>query len=78
VNDAVRELGESAELKAEISAWEDPQRAAPPGSAPVLAVDGFEKRIWAMADPAGARQADHWAHLLRQHQATIWNSVPAS
>jgi hypothetical protein len=41
VNDIIQEASESAELVAEISAWEDPPRAASPDSAPVLAVDGF-------------------------------------
>ena len=58
MNDAVRELGESAELVAEISAWEDPQRAAPPGSAPVLAVDGFEGPLDWLLEMVQARKID--------------------
>ena len=58
MNDAVRESGESAELVAEISAWEDPPRAAPPGSAPVLAVDGFEGPLDWLLEMAQARKID--------------------
>ena len=58
MNDIVREAGESAELVAEISAWEDPPRAAPPGSAPVLAVDGFEGPLDWLLEMAQARKID--------------------
>jgi pyochelin synthetase len=40
--------------------------------------------LWAVGgtvvipEPAGARQPSHWAQLLRRHQVTIWNSVPAA
>ena len=58
MNDVVREAGESAELVAEISAWEDPPRAAPPDSAPVLAVDGFEGPLDWLLEMAQARKID--------------------
>ena len=58
MNDIVREAGESAELVAEISAWEDPPRAAPPDSAPVLAVDGFEGPLDWLLEMAQARKID--------------------
>jgi segregation and condensation protein A len=58
VNDVVREAGKSAELVAEISAWEDPPRAAPPGSAPVLAVDGFEGPLDWLLEMVQARKID--------------------
>jgi segregation and condensation protein A len=62
MNDIVREAGESAELVAEISAWEDPPRAALPNSAPVLAVDGFEGPLDWLLEMAQARKID-LAHL---------------
>jgi hypothetical protein len=41
----------------EISAWEDPLRAAPPDSAPVLAINGFEGPLdW--LEMAQARKVD--------------------
>jgi segregation and condensation protein A len=58
MNDIVREAGESAELVAEISAWEDPPRAALPNSAPVLAVDGFEGPLDWLLEMAQARKID--------------------
>ena len=58
MNDIVQEAGESAELVAEISAWEDPPRAAPPESAPVLAVDGFEGPLDWLLEMAQARKID--------------------
>ena len=62
MTDTVREAGESAELVAEISAWEDPPRAASPDSAPVLAVDGFEGPLDWLLEMAQARKID-LAHL---------------
>jgi hypothetical protein len=58
VNDVVREAGESAGLLAEISAWEDPPRAALPDSTPVLAVDGFEGPLDWLLEMAQARKID--------------------
>jgi segregation and condensation protein A len=58
VTDTVREAGESAELVAEISAWEDPPRAASPDSVPVLAVDGFEGPLDWLLEMAQARKID--------------------
>jgi segregation and condensation protein A len=58
VNDVVREAGESAALVPEISAWEDPPRAAPPDSAPVLAVGGFEGPLDWLLEMAQARKID--------------------
>ena len=58
MNDVGRETGGSAELVAEISAWEGPPRAAPPGSAPVLAVDGFEGPLDWLLEMAQARKID--------------------
>jgi segregation and condensation protein A len=58
VTDTVREAGEPTELAAEISAWEDPPRAAVPDSAPVLAVDGFEGPLDWLLEMAQARKID--------------------
>jgi segregation and condensation protein A len=58
VSDVVPEAGESAELVAEMSAWEDPPRAAPPGSAPVLAVYGFEGPLDWLLEMVQARKID--------------------
>jgi segregation and condensation protein A len=62
MNDIVQKAGESAELVAEISAWEDPPRATPPDSAPVLTVDGFEGPLDWLLEMAQARKID-LAHL---------------
>jgi segregation and condensation protein A len=58
VNDIVQKSAESAELVAEISAWEDPPRAAPTELAPVLAVDGFEGPLDWLLEMAQARKID--------------------
>jgi segregation and condensation protein A len=58
VNDGVREAGESAELVAEISAWEDSPRVAPPDSVPVLSIDGFEGPLDWLLEMAQARRID--------------------
>src|SRR3954468_15908958 len=58
MNDIVREAGEGAKLVAEISAWEDPPRAALPDSAPVLTVDGFEGPLDWLLEMAQARKID--------------------
>ena len=58
VNDVVREAGGSAEVAAEIAAWEDPPRAASPASAPVLAVEGFEGPLDWLLEMAQARKID--------------------
>jgi segregation and condensation protein A len=58
VNDIVQKSAESAELVAEISAWEDPPRAAPTEAAPVLAVDGFEGPLDWLLEMAQAQKID--------------------
>ena len=58
MNDGVREAGESAELVAEISAWEDSPRVAPPDSVPVLSIDGFEGPLDWLLEMAQARRID--------------------
>jgi segregation and condensation protein A len=58
VTDIVQEAGESAELAAEISAWEDPPRASSPEAAPVLAVDGFEGPLDWLLEMAQAQKID--------------------
>ena len=58
MNHVVREAGEAAELVAEISAWEDPPRAALQESAPVLAVDGFEGPLDWLLEMVQARKID--------------------
>jgi segregation and condensation protein A len=58
VNDIVQKSAESAELVAEISAWEDPPRAAPTELAPVLAVDGFEGPLDWLLEMAQAQKID--------------------
>jgi segregation and condensation protein A len=58
VNDLVQKAGGSAELVAEISAWEDPPRAAPTELAPVLSVDGFEGPLDWLLEMAQARKID--------------------
>jgi segregation and condensation protein A len=58
VNDIVKEAGEATELVAEISAWEDPPRAAPTEPAPVLAVDGFAGPLDWLLEMAQARKID--------------------
>lgn len=54
----IQEAGESAELVAEISAWEDPPRAASTELAPVLSVDGFEGPLDWLLEMAQARKID--------------------
>ena len=56
--DIVKEAGDSAELVAEISAWEDPPRAAPTELAPILAVDGFAGPLDWLLEMAQARKID--------------------
>ena len=58
MTDIVQEAGESAELAAEISAWEDPPRASSPEAAPVLAVDGFEGPLDWLLEMAQAQKID--------------------
>ena len=58
VNAIVLETGESAELVAEISAWEDPPRAASAEAAPVLSVDGFAGPLDWLLEMAQARKID--------------------
>jgi len=58
VTDIVKEAGDSAELVAEISAWEDPPRAAPTELAPILAVDGFAGPLDWLLEMAQARKID--------------------
>ena len=58
MNNIVQEADEPTELAAEISAWEDPPRAASPDSAPVLAVDGFEGPLDWLLEMAQARKID--------------------
>jgi segregation and condensation protein A len=58
VNAIVLETGESAELVAEVSAWEDPPRAASADLAPVLSVDGFEGPLDWLLEMAQARKID--------------------
>jgi segregation and condensation protein A len=45
-------------IAAEVAAWEDPPRAAPTGSAPVLSVDGFEGPLDWLLEMVRARQID--------------------
>ena len=54
----IQAAGESAELVAEISAWEDPPRAASTELAPVLSVDGFEGPLDWLLEMAQARKID--------------------
>jgi segregation and condensation protein A len=58
VTDIVQEAGDSAELVAEISAWEDPPRAAPTETAPILAIDGFAGPLDWLLEMAQARKID--------------------
>ena len=58
MTDAVKEAGDSAELVAEISAWEDPPRAAPTELAPVLSVNGFAGPLDWLLEMAQARKID--------------------
>ena len=58
MTDIVKEAGDSAELVAEISAWEDPPRAAPTELAPILAVDGFAGPLDWLLEMAQARKID--------------------
>jgi segregation and condensation protein A len=58
VNDIATEAGESAGLVPEISAWEDPPRAASSDSAPVLAINGFEGPLDWLLEMAQARKID--------------------
>jgi segregation and condensation protein A len=58
VTNILQEAGESAELVAEISAWEDPPRAASTELAPVLSVDGFEGPLDWLLEMAQARKID--------------------
>jgi segregation and condensation protein A len=58
VNAIVLETGESAELVAEVSAWEDPPRAASAELAPVLSVDGFAGPLDWLLEMAQARKID--------------------
>jgi segregation and condensation protein A len=58
VTDIVKEAGDSAELVAEISAWEDPPRAVPTELAPFLSVDGFEGPLDWLLEMAQARKID--------------------
>jgi segregation and condensation protein A len=58
VNDIVQKAGESADLVAEISAWEDLPRASPPEATPVLAIDGFEGPLDWLLEMAQARKID--------------------
>jgi segregation and condensation protein A len=58
VTDIVQEAGESAELVAEISAWEDPPRASSPEAPPVLVVDGFEGPLDWLLEMAQAQKVD--------------------
>jgi hypothetical protein len=55
VTGIVQEAGDSAELVTEISAWEDPPRAAPTDLAPVLSVDGFAGPLDWLLEMAQAR-----------------------
>jgi segregation and condensation protein A len=54
----VQEVGESAELIAEISDWEDPPRATPTELAPVLSVNGFAGPLDWLLEMAQARKID--------------------
>jgi segregation and condensation protein A len=58
VNAIVQETGESAELVAEVFAWEDPPRAASAELAPILSVDGFEGPLDWLLEMAQARKID--------------------
>ena len=58
MNDIVQKSPESAELVAEISAWEDPPRAAPTELAPVLSIDGFAGPLDWLLEMAQARKID--------------------
>jgi segregation and condensation protein A len=58
VTDVVQKAGGSAELVAEISAWEEPPRAAPPNSTPILTVEGFEGPLDWLLEMAQARKID--------------------
>jgi segregation and condensation protein A len=58
VTDIVKEVGEATELVAEISAWEDPPRAASTETPPVLAIDGFEGPLDWLLEMAQARKID--------------------
>ena len=58
MNDIVQKSAESVELVAEISAWEDPPRAAPTELAPILAVDGFAGPLDWLLEMAQARKID--------------------
>ena len=54
----IQEAGGSAELVAEISAWEDPPRPASTELAPVLAIDGFAGPLDWLLEMAQARKID--------------------
>jgi segregation and condensation protein A len=58
VNDIVRKADDSAELVAEIFAWEDPPRVSSPEAAPDLAIDGFEGPLDWLLEMAQARKID--------------------
>jgi hypothetical protein len=58
VTDIVPKAGESAALVAEISAWEDPPRAAPTELAPVLSMNGFAGPLDWLLEMAQARKID--------------------
>ena len=50
--------GGSALSEAAIAAWEDPPRAAQPGAAPVLAIDGFAGPLDWLLDMVRAQKID--------------------